>query len=141
MLGWTEIETRAIRFQKDWKKNNGDERQDGQTFEKDFMNVFGINFRDGLHEEPVHLDDGSVGYIDYLLPGKILIEMKSKGKSLVKAYTQAMTYVHALKPEDIPKLVMVCDFDKIEVYNLEKDHRYKPFKVSQLKNTFGFSAM
>lgn len=133
MLTWSEIESRAVAFQKRWKKHNGDEKQSGQTFEKDFMDVFGVEWRDGLHEHPVYLKDGTTGYIDYFIPGKILIEMKSKGQSLAKAYTQAMSYVHALKPEDIPVLVMCCDFDKIEVYNLKKDHRYKPFKVSQLK--------
>lgn len=133
MLTWSEIESKAVAFQKRWKKNSGDEKQSGQTFEKDFMDVFGVEWRDGLHEHPVYLKDGTTGYIDYFIPGKILIEMKSKGQSLAKAYTQAMSYVHALKPEDIPVLVMCCDFDKIEVYNLKKDHPYKPFKVSQLK--------
>ncbi|MCC5911786.1 MAG: class I SAM-dependent DNA methyltransferase [Clostridiaceae bacterium] len=133
MLRWTEIESRAVQFQKQWKNCIGDERQEAQTFEKDLMNVFGVDFRDGLHEYQIRLKDGSIGYIDYLIPGKILIEMKSKGKSLTRAYSQAMDYIHALKPEEIPKLVMVCDFNKIEVYNLEKDHRYKPFKVTQLK--------
>lgn len=133
MLTWSEIESRAVAFQKRWKKNSGDEKQTGQTFEKDFMDVFGVEWRDGLHEHPVYLKDGSTGYIDYFIPGKILIEMKSKGQSLAKAYTQAMSYVHALKPEEIPVLVMCCDFEKIEVWNLKKDHPYKPFKVSQLK--------
>lgn len=134
MLTWEEIETRAIAFQNTWKKTEGDERQDAQTFEKDLMNVFGVDFRDGLHEYQLVLNDGSLGYIDYFLPKKILIEMKSKGKSLAKAYSQAMDYVHALKPDEKPELVMVSDFDKIELYNLEKDIKYKPFKVSQLKN-------
>ena len=134
MLTWTEIETRAIAFQNAWKKTDGDERQDAQTFEKDLMNVFGVDFRDGLHEYQLVLNDGSLGYIDYFLPKKILIEMKSKGKSLAKAYSQAMDYVHALKPDEKPELVMVSDFDKIQVYNLEKNIPYKPFKVSQLKN-------
>ena len=134
MLTWTEIETRAIAFQNTWKKTNGDERQDAQTFEKDFMNIFGVDFRDGFHEYQLRLNDGSIGYIDYFLPAKIVIEMKSKGKSLAKAYTQAMDYVHALKPEEQPELVMVCDFDKIELHNLKRDIHYKPFKVSQLKS-------
>lgn len=134
MLTWEEIETRAIAFQSTWKNAIGDERQEAQTFEKDFMNIFGVDFRDGLHEYQLILNNGSIGYIDYFLPSKILIEMKSKGKSLSKAYSQAMEYVHALKPEEQPELIMVSDFSKIEIYNLKKDIYYKPFKVSQLKN-------
>ena len=34
MLTWTEIETRAVAFQNRWKGCFGDEKQDGQTFEK-----------------------------------------------------------------------------------------------------------
>lgn len=45
-----------------------------------------------------------------------------------------MSYVRALKPEEVPSLVMVCDFDQIHVYSLKKDHPYKPFRVRQLKN-------
>ncbi|MGL5725982.1 class I SAM-dependent DNA methyltransferase [Cetobacterium sp.] len=133
MLSWEEIISRAVIFQKNWKNNSGIERQEGQTFEKDFMSIFGVDFREGFHEYQVTLNDGSLGYIDYLLPGKILIEMKSKGKSLAKAYSQAREYIKALKPEEQPSLVMVCDFKNIEIYNLNKDIKYKPFKVSQLK--------
>ena len=134
MLSWNEIEERAVKFQKYWKNCKGNEKPRAQTFEKDFMNIFGVDFRDGLHEYKVILSDGSIGYIDYLFPQKIVIEMKSKGKSLATAYSQAMTYLHALKPDEMPKLLMTCDFEKIELYNLEKDIKYKPFKISQLKS-------
>ena len=133
MLSWLEIDTRAAAFAARWRDCPGDERQLGQTFEKDFMQVFGVNPLEGLHEYQIYMPDGSPNYIDYLLPGKILIEMKSKGKSLAAAYAKAMSYVHALKPEEVPALVMVCDFDQVQVYNLKKDHPYKPFRVRQLK--------
>lgn len=133
MLTWNEIETRAVAFQKRWKNCAGDERQDSQTFEKDFMDVFGVDWHEGLHEHQINLRDGSIGYIDYLLPGKILMEIKSRGHSLSRAYSQAMNYVRNLPPEDQPVLLMVSDFDKVEVFNLRKDHSYKPFRVTQLK--------
>ena len=133
MLSWNEIEDRAVKFQNHWRNCEGNERQEAQTFEKDFMNIFGIHWKDGFHEYQITLKDGSIGYIDYFIPGEILIEMKSKGQSLTKAYTQAMAYVHSLKPEEIPVLLVVSDFDKMQVYNLEKDHRYNPFKISQIR--------
>ena len=133
MLTWTEIETRAIAFQKRWKGCSGDEKQDGQTFEKDFMEIFGVDWHDGFHEHPVLSTSGFTNYIDYYLPGKILIEMKSRGKSLDTAFTQAVAYYRALKPEEQPALIMVSDFDTIRVYNTAKQHHYKPFKVSTLK--------
>ncbi len=134
MLSWSDIETRAVAFAARWRNCSGDERQYGQSFEKDFMHVFGVDWLDGLHEFQLHLLDGTLAYVDYLLPGKILIEMKSRGKSLAKAYSRAMDYVHALKPEEVPALVMVCDFDQVQVYNLKKDHPYKAFRIRQLKH-------
>ncbi|MHC1787428.1 MAG: DNA methyltransferase [Christensenellales bacterium] len=133
MLSWMEIDTRAAAFAARWRDCSGDERQYGQTFEKDFMQVFGVDWLDGFHEYQLRLLDGSIAYVDYLLPGKILIEMKSRGKSLPMAYSQAMSYVRALKPEEAPALVMVCDFDQVQVYSLKKDHPYKPFRVRQLR--------
>lgn len=143
MLSWNQIEDRAVKFQRYWKNSEGNEKQEAQKFEIDFMNIFGVHWKDGFHEHQIILKDGSIGYIDYFIPGKILIEMKSKGQSLTRAYTQAMGYVHSLKPDEIPTLVVVCDFDRMQVYNLEKDHRYKPFKISRMKNnvrTFGILA-
>ena len=129
MLSWTEIQTRAAAFAARWRDCAGDERQYGQTFEKSFMQVFGVDWLEGLHEYQLYLPDGAIAYVDYLLPGKILIEMKSRGKSLAAAYSQAISYVRALKPEETPALVMVCDFDQIHVYSLKKEHPYKPFRV------------
>ena len=80
-LSWGEIETNAIAFAKRWKDCRGDERQDAQTFEKDLMSVFGVDWLEGLHERRITNEYGVQNYIDYILPGKILIEMKSKGES------------------------------------------------------------
>lgn len=134
MLSWTEIETRAIAFQKRWKDCEGHEKQEAQTFEKDFMTIFGVDFLEGHHEYPITDLDGKDGYIDYLLPGKILIEMKSKGESLTRAYNQAYNYYRALPAEKQPKLIICCDFKYFEVKNMETGQAYKKFDISRLKN-------
>lgn len=133
MLTWEEIESRAIAFKNRWKDEMGNEKQQAQTFEKDFMNIFGIDFRDGNHEYEVYKKNGEKGFIDYFIPGKILIEMKSKGESLLNAYNQAMDYYMSLKNEELPELIMCCDFDKIQVYNTKKNIKYKIFRLKDLK--------
>ncbi|NLW71414.1 MAG: class I SAM-dependent DNA methyltransferase [Chloroflexi bacterium] len=133
MLTWTEIETRATAFQKQWKGATGDEKQQDIKFIADFLNVFGVDWRSGSPQHQVFMPDGAPNYIDFLLPGQILIEMKSKGRSLDAAYTQALAYLKALKPEESPRLLMLSDFNEIRVFNLEKKHPYKPFKVSELR--------
>ncbi|MGI6250244.1 MAG: class I SAM-dependent DNA methyltransferase [Anaerolineaceae bacterium] len=133
MLTWTEIENRATAFQKKWKGATGGEKQEDLKFIADFLHVFGTDWQAGLPQHQVFMPDGTPNYIDYLLPGQILIEMKSKGKSLDAAHTQALNYIRALKPEETPRLLMVSDFDQVRVYNFEKKHPYKPFRVSELR--------
>lgn len=133
MLSWNEIETRAVAFSARWRDKTRKEKQYAQLFEREFVNIFGVGSLEGIHEFEVTMPNGRPNYIDYLLPGKLLIEMKSPGESLAAGYSQAMSYVRALKHEEQPVLVMVSDFNQIEVYNLQKKHPYKPFKVSQLK--------
>lgn len=132
-LSWETIETNAIAFSKNWKESYGDERQEAQKFEIGLMNVFGVDFHEGLHEYQIRDSFGKIGYIDYLLPGKILIEMKSKGESLVRAYNQAYEYTRSLKPDEYPELLLVSDFDYMQVTNLKTMQTFKKFKVSQLK--------
>ncbi len=133
MLTWTEIETRASAFQKNWRDCSGNEKQDDLKFIEQFLNIFGVDWQTGYPQHQIFMPNGTPNYIDYLLPGQILIEMKSKGKSLDSAHTQAMNYVQALKPEETPQLIMVCDFDQVRVFNYHKKHPYKPFKVSELR--------
>ncbi len=133
MLSWTEIETRASAFQKKWRDSSGTEKQDDQKFIQDFLLIFGVDWQTGFPQHQIFMPNGAPNYIDYLLPGQILIEMKSRGKSLDSAHTQAMNYVQALKPEETPQLIMVCDFDQVRVFNYQKKHPYKPFKVTELR--------
>lgn len=51
------------------------------------------------------------GYIDLFWSDTILVEMKSRGKDLEKAYQQALSYTEGLKAHEMPRLIMVCDFE------------------------------
>lgn len=133
VLSWGDIETNAVAFSKKWKDCKGDEKQESQTFEKELMSVFGVDWREGLHEHRVINEDGVQNYIDYILPGKILIEMKSKGESLIRAYNQAVTYSKCLKPDEYPELLLVCDFDQLQVTNLRTGQTFQKFKLNQFK--------
>jgi hypothetical protein len=133
MLSWEDIETNAVDFAAKWKNSAGNEKQQAQTFEKDLMGIFGVDWHDGLHEHPVINSEGRQNYIDYLLPGKILIEMKSKGESLIRAYNQGYDYVKCLKPDEYPELLLVSDFEWIQVTNLKTMQTFKQYKLKDLK--------
>lgn len=137
-LSWDEIETKAVAFQRRWKvllkEEDIIERSWAQKFEEELMEVFGIDKKDGVHEERVFNLEGIQNYIDYLLAGEVLIEMKSPGESLITAYNQALDYARALKPEDQPELIIVSNFNKIQVSNFRTGVRYKEFSISKLKS-------
>ena len=119
-LSWEEIADRAVEFRKNWEKQKGAERQQAQSFLRDFLSVFGIEnpLEDGGEfEHKCPKEVGEDGYIDYFLPKKLIVEMKSKGKDLNKAYEQLKSYVITLPSEQMPELMLVCDFDKFELYH------------------------
>jgi type I restriction-modification system DNA methylase subunit len=61
----------------------------------------------------------------------ILVEMKSKGKSLDKAHAQAKDYMHGLKEYELPKFILVSDFDRFRLYDLEENKTIE-FKLDEL---------
>jgi hypothetical protein len=120
-LSWNEIKDRALKFSKEWEDTSNEEA-DAKPFLVEFFNVFGISSkRVSTFEHRVKKLDDKDGYIDLLWKGTILIEMKSRGKNLDKAYQQAIEYTHGLKQHELPKYILVCDFEHFILYDLEED--------------------
>ena len=97
MTSWTEIRKAATAFSKRWR-NAFDEKSQAQSFLKEFFAVFGVDaVTVATFEHRVKFADGSQGYADCLWSGRILVEMKSRGKDLDAAFEQAMEYVRSLR--------------------------------------------
>lgn len=141
-LSWNEIKERAIAFSKKWEDATNEDSE-AKPFLIDFFNIFGVsNRRVTSFEHRVEKLDHRDGYIDMLWKGNILIEMKSFGKNLDKAYNQARDYFPGLKEHELPKFILVCDFQNFRLYDLESDRRYD-FTLKELYkkvNLFGFIA-
>jgi type I restriction-modification system DNA methylase subunit len=139
-LSWNEIKDRALSFSKEWI-DTAKEEADAKPFLVEFFNVFGISSkRVGTFEHRVKKLDEKDGYIDLLWKGMILIEMKSRGKNLDKAYTQAKDYLHGLKQHELPKYILISDFDYFRLYDLEED-KLVEFRLNELVNNvqhFGY---
>jgi len=130
-LSWNEIKERAVTFSNEWADATNEEA-DAKPFLIDFFNVFGISRkRVSTFEHRVKKLDDRDGYIDLLWKGTILIEMKSRGKSLDKAYHQAIDYTYGLKQHELPKFILVCDFENFRLYDLDEDKTIE-FKLDQL---------
>lgn len=145
VLSWNEIKDRAVAFSKEWAGTHSEEA-DAKPFLVEFFNVFGISQRKvGSFEHKVKKINDADGYIDMLWKGQMLIEMKSLGKDLNKAYQQALDYLHGLKQNDIPKFVLICDFNRFRLYDLEEGSKdeFLDFTLHELVNhvqSFGFIA-
>lgn len=142
MLSWNEIRARSISFTNEWKDEKN-ENAEAKSFWNDFLNVFGISRRRvATFEERVKTLDGRNGYIDLLWKGVLLIEHKSRGKDLERAYKQAKDYFPGLKDSELPKYILVSDFEKFVLYDLETDAR-RTFSIEQFHQNielFGFIA-
>jgi type I restriction-modification system DNA methylase subunit len=119
-LSWNEIKDRAVKFTKEWKDTTNEEA-DAKPFLDAFFDVFGITRKKiGTFEHRVKKLSDADGYIDLLWKGTILVEMKSRGKNLDKAFQQAIDYTHGLKQNELPKYVLVCDFHIFRLYDTEE---------------------
>jgi N-6 DNA Methylase len=139
-LSWNEIRHRATKFAQDWKDAHY-EKGETQTFYNDFFEVFGIQRRKvATFEEPVkRAGSKAPGFIDLFWKGTLLVEQKSAGRDLTKAKEQALEYFPGIKDTELPRYVLVCDFQTFELYDLDTREEVK-FKLADLhKNVHAFS--
>lgn len=141
-LSWNEIKDRAVSFSKEWA-GTFNEDADAKPFLEAFFNVFGISRkRVGLFEHKVKKINDADGYIDLLWKGVILVEMKSLGKNLDKAFVQARDYTHGLKEHEVPKYILVSDFNTVRLFDTEENKTVEFLLKDLVSNVqhFGFIA-
>ncbi|HAS50768.1 MAG TPA: SAM-dependent methyltransferase, partial [Gammaproteobacteria bacterium] len=141
-LSWNEIKDRALKFSREWGKESSEDAE-AKSFLDAFFNVFGVpRKRVATFEQRVKKLDGRDGYIDLLWKGILLIEQKSRGKNLDRAYQQAKDYFPGLKNRDVPRYILVSDFARFRLYDLEEGMQHEFTLADFYKNVrlFGFIA-
>ncbi len=145
-LSWNEIKKRAAIFSKEWEHEIS-ENAEAKSFWDQFFQIFGISRRRvATFEHKVTKNTRAGGFIDLLWRGQLLVEHKSAGKDLDKAYRQAKDYFPGLKERELPKYIVVCNFQKFRLFdldNLSKDQEYLEFDLKDLVDNvhhFGFIA-
>ncbi len=141
-LSWNEIRRRAIEFSQEYRTATR-ENAETQSFYNDFFNVFGISRRRvASFEEPVKKLGAKHGRIDLFWKGTLLVEQKSSGRDLEAAYAQALDYFPNLKEEELPRYILVSDFQRFELYDLETkaEHRFTLAELHTNVELFGFIA-
>lgn len=124
-ISWNEIRNNAIGFAHEWTGVRS-EAAEKQSFWNAFFEVFGIRRRTvATFEEPVKKITGDYAYIDLFWPGTLLVEHKSRGSDLGKAQSQAFRYIQDLltagRQEEVPRYVIVSDFARIALHDLEPE--------------------
>ncbi|MDI6744165.1 MAG: N-6 DNA methylase [Thermodesulfovibrionales bacterium] len=124
-LSLNEIKDRALAFSREWAGAKA-ERAEAQTFWNEFFDVFGISRRRiATFEEPVkklplfYKQPVKGGFIDLFWRGILIAEHKSLGQNLDSAYKQALDYFAGLPERDLPRYVIVSDFARIRLYDLD----------------------
>ena len=137
---WQEIRVRASNFVKKWD-GQGYEKGQTQLFYQDFFALFGVEVNKVADfEKQVRKLSGTTGYIDLYWPRVLLVEQKSLGKSLVEAKIQALEYFAGPKDYELPRYILLCDFQNFELYDRDEESEIK-FKLSKLPDFvehFGF---
>ena len=118
-LSWNEIKSRALTFSRTWVDAE-DEDSQAKPFWIDFFEIFGItNKRVATFELNVKKLGDAQGFVDLFWPGMLIVEHKSRGKNLDRAFQQALDYFPGLPERDLPQIIIVCDFSRFRVHRLE----------------------
>lgn len=128
MLSPNQIRANARQFSLEWKDESR-ERAESQTFWNEFLAVFGVNRRKvGIFEATFKKLKGTQGFIDVYWPKKLVCEQKSRGADLDKATKQALDYLQSIAKvaeADLPRYVIVCDFERLHLFDLETQQEQK----------------
>lgn len=140
MLSLSEIRRRAVEFFQQWKDESSEDAE-AKSFWDQFFQVFGQSRRQIARYEQLVMKAGSkAGFIDLFWPGVCMVEHKSRGRDLDRAFDQALEYFPGLPPEQLPRYVIVSDFARIRLYDLDESSQ-EEFTLEELPvktHLFGF---
>lgn len=137
-LSLNEIRDRARAFAREWEGETS-ERAEAQSFWNDFFHVFGKKRRSvAVYEQKAKRFTGkAAGRIDLFWPGVMLAEHKSAGVDLDAAFDQATDYFAGLKESEKPQYILVSDFQRFRLYDLEGDAAPVEFALADLHREIG----
>ena len=116
-----ELRSRLSAFSQQWKTATR-ENADAKLFWARFYECFGIRPESAtIYEMAVDKLDGARGFIDSFIPGLLIVEHKSRGKSLDRAFQQAADYFIGLSEAQRPRYIITCDFARFRLYDLLRD--------------------
>lgn len=113
---------KATAFALEWAHER-DEKGEAHSFWDAFFRIFDLERRHfARHESRVSRTGKSKGFIDLFWPGKLLVEHKSAHKNRPEDWAdtlrQALDYIEELPVAQRPKVVVLCNFKRFQVFDL-----------------------
>ncbi len=103
----------------DYRDAEGYERGQSQNFWTQVFNAYGVSGQTQLKAFEHRLKDGSgQKYVDAFIPNLVIIEQKSRGVDLNKAYQQVSGYFDRLNAAERPRYIILCNFDELWLYDV-----------------------
>jgi hypothetical protein len=128
-ISWNEIRHNAISFAREWAGASS-ESAEKQTFWNEFFAVFGVQrrfvaaFRKSVKNLP-----GTHDRLDLFWPAILVVEHKSVGEDLDDVRSQSLRSIWGLatagRYDEIPRYVMLSDFARISLLDLEPEEPIK----------------
>lgn len=117
-LDYQHIREQLHRVIHDYKDAEGYERGQSQNFWTQIFNAYGVSGQVQLKAFEHRLkNEKAQKYVDAFIPKLVMIEQKSRGLDLNKAYKQVSEYYDKLKT-DKPRYIVLCNFDELWVYDI-----------------------
>ena len=128
-LDYQHIREQLHRIIHDYKDAEGYERGQSQNFWTQIFNAYGVSgqVQSKAFEHRLK-DDKSQKYVDAFIPKLVMIEQKSRGIDLNKAYNQVSKYYERLSTADKPRYIVLSNFDELWLFDIENPLNIKEYK-------------
>lgn len=123
-----ELRRRSAQFAIECRDAVAGERQEVQSCIRDLVQVYGITkSKAALYEYRARRTPiGTLGYLDTLVPGRGLIEMKSAGNELAPAEKQFPDCIDDLTKFEAPRMASKSDFRHFRLPGLNAEYSQQP---------------
>lgn len=130
-LDFTHIRQQLQKVIHDYHDAEGYERGQSQNFWTQVFNSYGVSGQTQLKAFEHRLKDGKgQKYVDAFIPKLVMIEQKSRGVDLHKAYAQVSGYYDKLNTNEKPRYIVLSNFDEIWLYDIANPLDIKTYKCN-----------